>query len=173
MRNGSNTKNSICSICRMAYKIGKLEPENSLLKQLQAQHKGQANHTARTYASALTGNLIRSTPRNIQHSNINEPFKTPPNTNKIETLVRISNINDPKETIKKLKEDLINKDTEGGFKAVRTIKSGAVIIESHNNTQHKKLKEALAKKTDVTLKHLQKTEPMFMVTGIEGGYKEK
>ena len=127
---------------------------------------GQANHTARTYASALTGNLIRSTPRNIQHSNINEPFKTPPNTNKIETLVRISNINDPKETIKKLKEDLINKDTEGGFKAVGTIKSSAVIIESHNNTQHKKLKEALAKKTDVTLKHLQKTEPMFMVTVI-------
>ena len=92
----------------MAYKIGKLEPENSLLKQLQVQNIGQANHTARTYASALTGNAIRSTPRNIQNNNISEPFKTPPNTNRIETLVRFSDINDPKETIKKLKEDLTN-----------------------------------------------------------------
>ena len=129
----------------MAYKIGKLEQENFLQKQIQAQSIGQANHTERTYASALTGNEIRSTPRNIQHY-INKPFNAPSNTNKIETLVKIPDVKDSKETIKKLKEDLINKDTEGGFKGVRTIKSGAVIIESHNNTQHKKLKEAIEKK---------------------------
>ena len=167
----SGTAEILKILTKMAYQLGKLEKENFLLKQ-NAQTV-QATPVVKTYASSLTSNEKNQVTENtVQKKTQQAPWKTPPTSNRLETLVRISNIADPKITVQKLKENFKDKDTEGGFKAVRHTKTGAVIIESHNKKQHEKLKNVLVGKSDVTVKDLQKTEPMFMITGIERGYSE-
>nr|CAI5853105.1 unnamed protein product [Callosobruchus analis] len=42
------------------------------------------------------------------------------------------------------------KDTNGGFKNIRQLRSGAIVIESHNKTQQSKLKEILKDKEGIS-----------------------
>lgn len=61
------------------------------------------------------------------------------------------------------------KDTDGGFKNIRYLKSGAVILESYNKEQQEKLRVALKDKTNIKIKETQKMDPMIMVTGVRKG----
>nr|CAH7750644.1 unnamed protein product [Callosobruchus chinensis] len=99
-------------------------------------------------------------------------WTTPPTNRKIETLVRINEINDPEIVVGRLKREVQSKDTDGGFRNIRKLKSGTVIIESHSKVQQEKLRNLLREKSDISLKEIQATDPMFMITGIEKGYTD-
>ncbi|CAH2010607.1 unnamed protein product [Acanthoscelides obtectus] len=75
--------------------------------------------------------------------------------------------------LSRLKQELTQKDTEGGFKNIRQLQSGAVIVDSHTERQQQKLKNILKDKNDITTKTSDGIDPMFMVTGIEKGYEAK
>nr|CAI5838534.1 unnamed protein product [Callosobruchus analis] len=74
------------------------------------------------------------------------PWRTPPDNRIYETLIRIDKTEDAKLVINRLKQELKQKDTEGGFKNIRQLQSGAVIVESHNEKQQEKLRAILNNK---------------------------
>nr|CAI5831447.1 unnamed protein product [Callosobruchus analis] len=100
-------------------------------------------------------------------------WRTPPDNRKYETLIRIDKTEDAKLVVNRLKQELKQKDTEGGFKNIRQLQSGAVIVESHNETQQEKLRALLNNKRDITVKGFERINPMFMITGIEKGYESE
>lgn len=165
-------------VTRLVFHYSSLEKANIILKN-KAQNSGEfkqqgqcvQNHP-KTYATAAhTGT---STTQQSISFNTRTPWTTPPNTTKkIETLVKISDITDAKTAIKKIKENITGKDTEGGFKNIFPLQNGSVIIQSHDKNQQNKLAKALHNINDVTVKDLGNTNPMIMITGIEKGYSEE
>lgn len=151
----------------MVHQIGELKNENILLKHTKC--NTNVNLTYATMASNRTPSQDNS--KSSERQKI--PWTTPQTSNKIETIIRIPENEDAKKTIDKIKQDVKNKDVDGGFKNIRPIKGGAVIIESHTKSQQEKLRKALGPQTDLTIKEFNKTEPMFMVTGIEKGYSDE
>lgn len=102
-----------------------------------------------------------------------EKWTTPKTTTKIETIIRVDEMDDPKEVLQRLKNEIRTKDVDGGFKSIRHLKSGAIVVESHSESQQQKLKRALEENTNIKVKDLDNTDPMFMITGIEKGLTEQ
>lgn len=142
-------------VTKLSYRIGQVEKQDLELPQ------------KKTYASVIK----KSESLAIRNVVTNRPWTTPPNTiRKLETIVRKTDNTDPTMTIQEIKQSVKNKDVDGGFKNVIPLKNGAVIVQSHNKRQQDKLKQALGNKQDITIKELGKTDPMFMLTGIDKGY---
>ncbi|CAG9825676.1 unnamed protein product [Phaedon cochleariae] len=72
-----------------------------------------------------------------------------------------------------LADAIDTKQTEGGFKNIKGMRNGAVIVESHNRSQQEKLKAELKNKSHITVKETQNLEPMFLITGIEKGFEDE
>ncbi|CAH2005860.1 unnamed protein product [Acanthoscelides obtectus] len=87
--------------------------------------------------------------------------------------MRVEKTENPRVVLSRLKQELTQKDAEGGFKNIRQLQSGAVIVESHTESQQQKLKNILKDKNDITIKTSDGIDNMFMVTGIEKGYEAK
>lgn len=159
----------------LTYKIGQLEQDNLKLQyQLQLNQLVSTNSTAhkephnifpapRTYATVTQKPLAASN---------EDKWTTPKAAKKLETMIRIDNISDAKETIKQLKKEISATDTDGGFKNIRHLKSGAIVIESCSETQQEKLKVVLENKNNINIREIQSFNPMFMVTGILKGYSD-
>ena len=168
------------------FKMGKLEKENLKLKYIvksinqekktedgdvtEIQVNRPSQHRVRTYAE--TANIVKyKTINNDIDKKIGTEHKqwnTPQTVKKLETIIKINDINEPEKAMQQLKKE-INSQKTGGFKNVRQTKSGAIVIESHDKYQQEKLKTALKDKNNITFKEAQNINPMFMVTGIEKG----
>lgn len=168
----------------ITYKIGQLEQEKMALEykiKLQdvqdknitksnlASQTPQNEKNQRTYATITHKNLQINTTPEVKMA---EKWVTPKTSKKLETIVRIDNVTDPKQTIQQLKQEISTKDINGGFKNIRQLKSGAIVVESCNETQQKKLKLALENKNNIKIKESQNLNPMFMITGILKGYSD-
>lgn len=62
-------------------------------------------------------------------------------------------------------------DIGGGFKRIRHLKDGAVVVESGNAEQQHKLRLALRERENVKLKNCDEQDPMLTITGIERAMK--
>ena len=170
----------------ITYKIGQLEQEKMALEhnlQLHEIHrkipldtktptsnKQKPALNKRTYATAVQKTASQEV--NTPDEQLEETWKTPKTSKKLETVIRIDNITDPKQTIQQLKKEISSNNVDGGFKNIRHLTSGAIVIESCNETQQKKLKAALENKNNIKVKESQNINPMFMITGILRGYQE-
>lgn len=156
----------------IAYKIGQLEKENlqlnylyditskKKLEPLNITTPGSHLHAGRTYSSATS----QRTP-----SHNNKTWEIPPQTRKVETVIRIKDQKDPKQVIKEIKKNVSKSDTEGNFKKVTQLKSGAVLIECQSEAQQQKLNQNLANK-NFDVKDITAKDPMFLITGIIKGF---
>ena len=175
----------------LVFNCGSLEKENLMLKnQLLIKesvlrcdppkpHKpdNAENIPMRTaYASIVSsqynGNKLSQDNGNRQ-THHNEQWTTPKVTKKHETIIRMENINDSREVLKKLKQEINIKDIGKGFKNIRHTKTGAIVIESFDKNQQEKLKAAVQTKENMNVRESQSTNPMFMITGIEKGFTDE
>ena len=163
--------------------LGNLEKENLTLQYQNDSLKQNGTKVypkmTKTYATAI------NTKTTAIHTNQNQPqnnvdteisdilWTTPKIRKKHETLIRIENVSDSKIVAAQLKTNNYTNDTNGGFKNIRHLKSGAIIIESHDQTQQEKLKVALQDKKHLQAKEFQGSDPMFVVTGIEKGFSDE
>lgn len=128
---------------------------------IDAEAKEKRPQAVKTYATVTQD---RNTPGNKTPNNT--IWKTPEITRKLETIVNVENITDPKET---LKQELTIKNIDGSVKTVKSLKNGGLILESHNDQQQKKLRQALDQIKDIKDREQQTTDPMFNITGVEKG----
>nr|CAI5849516.1 unnamed protein product [Callosobruchus analis] len=82
-------------------------------------------------------------------------------------------VEDPKIVLNRLKSEVQLKDANGGFKNIRHLNSGAIVIESYNKTQQSKLKEILKDKEGIKIKENETNDPMFVIIGISKGYEDE
>lgn len=166
-------------------KIGHLEREK-----LELEHKFNTQQVNNTYTH-LDNITTEETLKNTQHptyktqktyaqiahtDTTNLPtnktpttWSTPKTVKKIETIIQIKNVSNPKETLHCLKNELSLKDLDGGFRNIRYLKSGALVLESCNKAQQDKLKAALKDKNNITVKESKNVYPMFTITGVLKG----
>lgn len=57
------------------------------------------------------------------------------------------------------------------FKRVKHLQNGGIIIECHNEKQHKKLGKVFENQNKFQTKSFNNTEPTLMISGIEKGYQ--
>jgi len=164
------------SVSGLIYKLGQLEKENMILKKCETPNSSndskepkenfkQSEHVKTTYAT-----IANSQPVNTLEKSKTTVWTTPKVNKKLETIIRIDDVNDPKEATRKLRNELKTNDIDGGFKNIRHLKDGAIIVESCSATQQQKLKQALQPKQHIKLKDHGELDPMFVITGIEKGY---
>lgn len=168
----------------LVHKLGNLENINtSLHYQLAAVKQHQNSNEmielpvtkTKTYASTTAIKhipLVTPTPEKKGTINDSEKWTTPPTSRKLETVIRMQDISDAKEVTQQLKKTINPKDIDGGFKSIRHLKNGAIVVESHNKLQQDKLKLALKDKENVQLKEAQQSDPMFLITGIDKGFSD-
>ena len=122
--------------------------------------------TKKTYSTITNAAVDKQNARERE-----EKWVTPEQTKKHETIVRLKDQDNAKTVLKEIK---LNLNKAGSFtetfKSVRQLQSGGVILECHNETQQRKLKETLEKQDNFQLRELQNTDPMLMITGIDKGY---
>ncbi|CAH1962730.1 unnamed protein product [Acanthoscelides obtectus] len=146
-------------------KVSQLEKENVVLA---ARIENSQPKCTRTDSS---GKSVSTTKEPI--SKVEEPWTTPPENRKSESIIRVEKTENPRVVLSRLKQEFTQKDTEGGFKNIRQLQSGAVIVESHTASQKQKLKNILKDKNDITIKTSDGIDPMFLITGTEKGYEAK
>lgn len=165
----------------LIHKLGKLEKENTML-QYKLEHRKtegplESIRTQKSYAEVVhTPHQIRtknSTAAKAPNSSEDNDWTTPTTVKKHETIIRIENVDDPKKVMQQLKKEINAKETGGGFKSVRQLRSGAVIVESFDKNQQEKLKITLESKEHIKIKESENTDPMFVITGIERGYSNE
>lgn len=162
----------------LVHKIGILEKENTdlrhKLERLNTGSQVEYTNPQKTYAE-ITHKTRTVKPTDADTPNMTDKFewKTPTTVKKHETHIRIENVEDPKEVMQQLKKEINAKETGGGFKSVRHLKSGTVIVESYDKNQQEKLNSALKSKDHIKIKDVENTDPMFAITGIEKGYSNE
>lgn len=106
---------------------------------------------------------------------ISKPRKwtTPEANKKHETIISIQDKTNSKDVIGLLKETVQPSDVDGGFKNIKALRNGSVLIESYSKNQQNKLEQILKSKTDINVKGNQNTNPMFLIGGIEKGYNKE
>lgn len=119
----------------------------------------------RTYA-----NVAQKPAAEPSKENETKTWTTPKTLKKLETVISMENISDPKETMRQFKRQMANSDLEGGVKNIKHLKSGAIVVESFNEAQQKKIKETLGNKENIKIKETSNVKPMFLITGILKGY---
>ncbi|CAH2004549.1 unnamed protein product [Acanthoscelides obtectus] len=92
----------------------------------------------RSYASIVGGKTVSTTKESI--SKVAESWTTPPENRKLESIIRVEKTENPRVVLSRLKQELTQKDTEGGFKNIR---------------QLQKLINILKDKKDITIKWSQ------------------
>lgn len=122
----------------------------------------------KTYA-AVVQEINPSKTNNDQEK---QTWTTPKVSKKLETLVKINDVSDPREAMCQLKKEIERSGIEGGFKNIKHLKDGAIVFESRNEAQQKILKNTLEKKDNIKIKESGIINPMFMITGILKGYSE-
>lgn len=157
----------------IVFKTGIIEKENLTLKQQnQTQMWEKPILTERTSINFKENNLEKN-PEKTYAEAANEStrqWETPKTKKKHETLIRIDNVNDPKETMKTFKQHVNIKDIGKGFKSIKQTKNGALIVESYDKNQQAKLQSAIKTNDKFKYKENENTDPMFVITGIEKGF---
>jgi len=161
----------------ITYKIGQLEQEKMDLK-----HRIQLRELKLPIENTNDDKVIESLSQQRTYANIVEnatseskgpkdkKWTTPKTSKKLETIITMDNITDPKETIRQIKTGIGSSALDGGLKNIKQLKSGAVVLESYNESQRQKIKEALGNKQNITVKETSVVNPMFLITGILKGY---
>ncbi|CAH0564891.1 unnamed protein product [Brassicogethes aeneus] len=178
----------------LIYHLGRIEKENLMLKyKLQStqnytpEKKSSTNQMENNKFVSLNRDTKIETqkkktyadvivPRNFEQDEMIDLNKagwtTPENKKRHETLIKVNSTTDSKEAVKKLRKEIDTKNTEGGFRTIRALKNGTVLVESHTKSQQDKLKIELQNKNDISVKDAQSYNPMFLITGIEKGYQD-
>lgn len=165
-------------LIQVAYRIGQLEKENQTLEYKIQIHEIKTNQEN---TNTPVENVENCSPQQKTYATItqtsnernNETWKTPKTSKKLETLIQIDNISNSKDTIQQLKKEIGTNDIDGGFKNIRQLKNGAIIVESSSENQRKKLKSVLESKTNIKMKESSTLNPMFTITGILKGYSDE
>lgn len=175
----------ICKIFTLlVFKQGQIEKENvqlrsKLLFQSEMQktfEMGPRNHNQENITYAKIAGSVPKTNVN-QESTLEKQdekeWTTPKTSRRYETMINVPNVTDPKEAMKKLKQNVNVKEIGGAFKNVKQTKSGTIIVESHSKVQQEQLQAAIQKIEDINAKEKLINDPMFMITGIEKGFSEE
>lgn len=175
-------KQAHTKICKfftsLVFSTSEIEKENIVLKnkiqqtdrksETREDHQKIKQYPNNTYAN-ITRNMENTTTQNEYQNSQEEKWTTPKTTKKHETIIRIDNVHDPKETIATLRNI---KEIGKGFKNIKQTKNGAVIIESHDKEQQDKLKTVINNIDNIKYKENNTNNPMFMITGIVKGYSD-
>lgn len=87
------------------------------------------------------------------------------------TVIKVQGTEDPKEAHERLKKEIDLKEVDGGFVAVKRMKTGKILLESHTEDQRKKLTQVLQKKDMFQVVELKNSDPRLVLTGIDAGYE--
>ena len=177
LRSSSSSINRALTL--LVHRLGRLECENTNMKFQLANKDTQQHlnktHGLKTYATVVDNTNMQnnSRPENKMGNQNITTWSTPEINKKYETIIRIPNVTDSKQAAKHLKQAVNSKDIESGFRSVRQLKNGTLIVESHSESQQDKLKLALKDNNQVQIKETPENDPMFLVTGIEKGYSNE
>ena len=163
------------------YKVGKLEIENEALnekiqkrgltdtrkndltKENEAQGQEAVKKQIKTYST-----VTKTAPSD------NDPTKdewtTPKTTKRLETVIRIENMDNPKDVMKTFKQKIMDNKDIRAFKSVKQTKNGTIVVESYDKSQQDKLKTAINNDDKIKFKDNEILDPMFMITGIQKGF---
>lgn len=179
-----NAHSQICKIFTLLiFKQGQIEKENIQLKskvliQSEMQKTLENEHQTNNQENRTYAKIASFTPEiNINQESTSEKqderkWMTPRTSKKYETVINVQNVTDPKEAMKKLKQNVNVKEVGGAFKNIKQTKSGTIIVESHSKVQQEQLQAAIQKIEDINAKENPINDPMFMITGIEKGFSE-
>lgn len=160
----------------LIHRIGQLEKKIMLQeieksKQINEQENQQHN-TIKTYAATVKATTEKQSMENQINSEKNVTWTTPKTRKNLELLVSINNESNSRHALQTLKQH-ISLETVGSLKNVKHLKTGALVLESHDEEQQKKLKNVLGGKTNVLMREQINMDPMFMVTGISKGIEDQ
>lgn len=169
-------------VTNLAFKIGQTEKTNLELKnkirELSTVKNVMLNSDIHTppplSKTPYYCDVVRNVPAGNNptlNSNVTEWKSPPPQNPKHETIVRIKENSDSRKVMQEIKDNLRASNVDGHFKRIKPLPSGSVIIECHDASQQKKLKETLEKANkNASVKNIFNLDPMIKITGVLKGH---
>lgn len=170
-QNGEIEKENV----RLKYKLNEIMPTKISTSEPDPLAQNKTYSEIAAYKAAKAKVRTEQSKETLYDEDANQEYQweTPKTRKKIETIIRMENITDPKHVMQLIKEEINQKNKEiKAFKNIRQTTTGAIIIESFDKEQQQKLKNVIDSNEKFKLKESEPSNPMFMITGIEKGYSE-
>lgn len=177
---------------KLSNDVNKLrESNNKLLAQMekitkmlaQGKHTTQTHDMLQTQGNSQHGEEIGTNWTTVENKrkksyasaaarDVGTKWKTPEKKEDLHTVIKVNNVDNTKDAIKKLKENIQDKSTYQKIRQIKPLDDGRIIIQSKTAEGKMALEQQMRKDVAIQISNKEKQNPKLTLTGIGKQYEE-